>query len=75
MVEFLSQGSSVYELSEVGFLKGLVRDANASVRRAMEDMVRPAPPAPNGGNPVHWVAVVQHCGLWARGRQSLCPQL
>ena len=41
MIEFLSEGSSAYEPSEVGFLKGLVRDANASVRRAMEDMVHP----------------------------------
>ena len=43
MRDFLEQGSSTYEpAGDVGFLKGLVRDANASVRRAVEDMVRPA---------------------------------
>ena len=40
MRDFLEQGSSTYEpAGDVGFLKGLVRDANASVRRAVEDMV------------------------------------
>ena len=65
MVEFLSQSSSVYELSEVGFLKGLVRDANASVRRAMEDMVRPASGACHGRTPGHFGALDvtrQSCG-------------
>ena len=41
-IEFLSENSSAYEPSDVGFLKGLVRDANASMRRAVGDMVRPS---------------------------------
>ena len=41
IIEFLSENSSTYEISDVGFFKGLVRDANTSVRRAVGDMVGP----------------------------------
>ena len=38
--DFLSEHSDTYgPASEVGFFKGLVRDANTSVRRAVGDMV------------------------------------
>lgn len=38
--DFLSEASEAYgPASEVSFLKGLVRDANTSVRRAVGDMV------------------------------------
>ena len=38
--DFLSENSEAYgPASEVGFFKGLVRDANTSVRRAVGDMV------------------------------------
>lgn len=38
--EFLSESSEAYgPASEVGFFKGLVRDANTSVRHAVGDMV------------------------------------
>ena len=40
MWDFLSESSEAYgPASEIGFFKGLVRDANTSVRRAVGDMV------------------------------------
>ena len=54
MRDFLEQGSSTYEpAGDVGFLKGLVRDANASVRRAVEDMVNLPGPRPESRKLLH----------------------